>query len=96
MAERRQVCRQVQVKGETGLVVSMEERLFNSAVAHVDWDQRPPNYPNLIAIPVNVIRCLYFSPIGLARDEIKRRGSSLSSCKPQLIKALESSGIRIL
>ena len=96
MAERRQVCRQVQVKGETGLVVSMEERLFNSAVAHVDWVQLPPNYPNLIAIPVNVIPCLYCSPIGLARDEIKRSDSPLSSCRPQLIKALESSGIRIL
>ena len=96
MAERRQVCRQVQEKGETGLVVSMGERLFNSAVAHVDWVQLPTNYPNLIGIPVNVIPYLYCSPIGLARDEIERSDSPLSPCRLQFIKARESPGIRIL
>ena len=75
MAERRQVCRQVQEKGETGLVVSMGERLFDSTVAHVDWVQLPPNYPNLIANPVNVIPCLDCNPIGLVRDEIERSDS---------------------
>ena len=36
MAERRQVCRQVQEKVEMGLVVSMGERLFDSMVAQGD------------------------------------------------------------
>ena len=34
MAERRQVCRQVQEKVEMGLVVSMGERLFDSTTSH--------------------------------------------------------------
>ena len=39
MAERRQVCRQVQEKVEMGLVVSMGERLFDSTTSQGDWGQ---------------------------------------------------------
>ena len=66
--ERRQVCRHVHVKGETGLVASMGEKLFDLTGADIGWVQLPRNHPSLIAIRVNVMPCLYCSPIGLARN----------------------------
>jgi hypothetical protein len=41
MLERYQVCRQVQEKVEMGLVVSMDERLFDSTGTRADLDQLP-------------------------------------------------------
>ena len=66
MAERCQVCQQVHENVEMCLAVSMDKRLFDLTVGYVDWDQLPPNYLNLILIPVKEIPGMYFSPIRLA------------------------------
>ena len=68
MAERRQVCRQVQEKVEMGLVVSMGERLFDSTTSQGDLGQLPLNYPNSRAIPVSAMPYPYCSPIGDASE----------------------------